>query len=299
MVALALELQRRGHTPVIATSESYREKIVSTGVAFHATRPNLTPDDKDLLRAVMDERGGPEHVIRRLMVPAVREMYADLMDAAHGADLMVSAELVFAADSVAEKTGIPWIVATLAPLSFMSRYDPPILIQAPWLGRIAAFSKPLYAWLVALSQWGIRHWTEPVRQMRRDLGLLPGPPGCSGRASMRPRFLRCSRRSSAGLSLTGRPTRGRRGSPSTIVTNRCRRRWARFSTPAAESVPFHPVAASWLCWLTRLSPRCCEQLRSNPRTPEPRTRDPATSPSPATRRSAPARDAGPARGGRP
>ena len=180
MVALALELQRRGHTPVIATSESYREKIVATGVAFHAARPNLTPDDKELLRAVMDERGGPEYVIRRLMVPAVRDMYADLMEAARGADLLISAELTFAADSVAEKAGIPWIVATLAPLSFMSRYDPPVLIQAPWLTGIAALSKPLYASLVSLSQWGIRHWTEPVRQMRRDLGLVPGPAGLFG-----------------------------------------------------------------------------------------------------------------------
>ena len=180
MVALALELQRRGHVPVIATSEYYGEKITSTGVAFHAIRPNLTPDDKDLLRAVMDERGGPEHVIRRLMVPAVREMYADLMDAVDGADLLVSAELVFAADSVAEQARIPWVVATLAPLSFMSRHDPPILIQAPWLAGIAAFSKPLYASLVRLSQWGIRHWTEPVREMRRDLGLDPGPAGIFG-----------------------------------------------------------------------------------------------------------------------
>ena len=102
------------------------------------------------------------------------------MDAVRGADLLLSAELVFAADSVAEMARIPWVVATLAPLSFMSRYDPPILIQAPWLGRIAAFSKPLYASLVALSQWGIRHWTEPVRQMRRDLGLTPGPGGLFG-----------------------------------------------------------------------------------------------------------------------
>jgi rhamnosyltransferase subunit B len=180
MVALALELQRRGHTPVIATSESYREKLLATGVAFHATRPNLTPDDKELLRAVMDERGGPEYVIRRLMVPAVRDMYSDLMEAARGADLLISAELVFAADSVAEKSRIPWVVATLAPLSFMSRYDPPVLIQAPWLTSIAALSKPLYASLVALSQWGIRHWTEPVRQMRRDLGLDPGPAGLFG-----------------------------------------------------------------------------------------------------------------------
>jgi len=180
MVALALELQRRGHVPVIATSAYYGEKITSTGVAFHAIRPNLTPDDKDLLRAVMDERGGPEHVIRRLMVPAVREMYADLMDAVRGADLLLSAELVFAADSVAEMARIPWVVATLAPLSFMSRHDPPILIQAPWLTRIAEFSKPLYASLVRLSQWSIRHWTEPVRQMRRDLGLEPGPAGIFG-----------------------------------------------------------------------------------------------------------------------
>ena len=180
MVALALELQRRGHVPVIATSAYYGEKITSTGVAFHAIRPNLTPDDKDLLRAVMDERGGPEHVIRRLMVPAVAEMYADLMDAVRGADLLLSAELVFAADSVAEMARIPWVVATLAPLSFMSRHDPPILIQAPWLTRIAEFSKPLYASLVRLSQWSIRHWTEPVRQMRRDLGLNPGPGGIFG-----------------------------------------------------------------------------------------------------------------------
>ena len=180
MVALALELQRRGHTPVIATSESYREKIATTGVAFHASRPNITPDDKDLLRAAMDEHGGPEYVIRRLMVPAVREMYADLMAAARGADLLVSAELVFAADSVAAKARIPWVVATLAPLSFMSRYDPPILIQAPWLKRIATFSKPLYASLIALSQWSIRHWTAPVDEMRRDLGLPAGPPGVFG-----------------------------------------------------------------------------------------------------------------------
>jgi len=128
----------------------------------------------------MDERGGPEHLIRRLMVPAVRDMYADLMQAARGADLLLSAELVFAAATVAEKARIPWVVATLAPLSFMSRHDPPILIQAPWLTRIAAISKPAYASLVAVSQWAIRHWTAPVRAMRRELGLPRGPAGVFG-----------------------------------------------------------------------------------------------------------------------
>ena len=180
MVALALELQRRGHTPVIASSESYREKIAATGIAFHPIRPNITSDDKDLIRAVMDERGGPEHVIRHWMMPAVREMYADLMEAVRGADLLLSAELVFAADAVAEMTRLPWLAATLAPLSFMSRHDPPILVQAPWLTRVAAVSKPLYASLIRFSQWTIRHWTRPVHDLRRDLGLPPGPPELFG-----------------------------------------------------------------------------------------------------------------------
>jgi UDP:flavonoid glycosyltransferase YjiC (YdhE family) len=37
--ALALELQRRGHAAVIATSESYRDKITAAGVPFHASSP--------------------------------------------------------------------------------------------------------------------------------------------------------------------------------------------------------------------------------------------------------------------
>jgi UDP:flavonoid glycosyltransferase YjiC (YdhE family) len=39
-LAIALELQKRGHTPVIATSEYYRRKIEATGVEFHAIIPN-------------------------------------------------------------------------------------------------------------------------------------------------------------------------------------------------------------------------------------------------------------------
>jgi rhamnosyltransferase subunit B len=177
MLALGLELQRRGHDTVLATSETYRQMAATAGIAFHPIRPSLTVDDKEMLRAVMDERGGPEYVIRRLMAPAVRDMYADLMEATRGAEVLISAELVLAGDTVAEQSRIPWIVVTLAPLSFFSRYDPPILIQARWLTHIAAFSKPLYASLVRFSQWAIRGWTEPIRAMRRELGLPPGPQG--------------------------------------------------------------------------------------------------------------------------
>jgi rhamnosyltransferase subunit B len=160
------------------------------------------------------------------MVPAVRDRYADLTEAVRRPDLLLSAELVFAADSVAEMARIPWVVATLAPLSFMSRYDPPILIQAPWLTRVAAFSKPLYVSLVRLSQWGIRHWTEPVRQMRRDLGLTPGPAGIFGPREKAKAIVAMF---SALVGRTGRRMRASPGSPSTIATNPCRRRCRPFS----------------------------------------------------------------------
>jgi rhamnosyltransferase subunit B len=40
-IAIALELQRRGHCPVIATSEYHRRKIEAEGIGFHAVRPDI------------------------------------------------------------------------------------------------------------------------------------------------------------------------------------------------------------------------------------------------------------------
>ena len=45
MMALALELKRRGHLPLLATSQSYAEKITAEGLAFRPLRPNLEPSD--------------------------------------------------------------------------------------------------------------------------------------------------------------------------------------------------------------------------------------------------------------
>src|SRR5918998_162157 len=45
-VAVALELKRRGHRPVIATSEVYREKTDAAGLELHAVRPTLPGYDR-------------------------------------------------------------------------------------------------------------------------------------------------------------------------------------------------------------------------------------------------------------
>ncbi len=67
-----------------------------------------------------------------------REMYSDLSQAAEGADLLISGEVVLAASLVSEKLGLPWAGAILAPFSFFSVYDPP---PFPFL----AGGRPLHA----------------------------------------------------------------------------------------------------------------------------------------------------------
>jgi len=40
-LAIALELKARGHHPVVATSEVYREKLELREIAFHPVRPDM------------------------------------------------------------------------------------------------------------------------------------------------------------------------------------------------------------------------------------------------------------------
>src|SRR5262245_17601173 len=114
-VAIALELQRRGHEPVIATSGRYRAKVEALGLAFRAVRPDVedTQLDAELMRRVMDPRTGSETVIRDLVMPHVRDSYDDLAAACEGADLVVGHVLTFAAQLLSEKTGVRWASSAL------------------------------------------------------------------------------------------------------------------------------------------------------------------------------------------
>ena len=174
MLALGLELQRRGHDPVVATAEYYRDKIFATGLPFHALRPNLTPADKELLRRTMDGRHGPEFLVRQVMMPAVRDTFVDLEVCVRSADLLVGSDLLYAAPVVAEVTQVPWVAITMAPMSFFSRHDPPALPPAPWLRRLADIAPSAYGALLRVGQWSTRHWGAPIYELRAHLGLPRG-----------------------------------------------------------------------------------------------------------------------------
>ena len=125
MIALGIELRRRGHEIVFNTLEVYREKIAALSFEFYPLRPDVDPErDRELAREIMDAKSGTEKLLKEILLPNVRPMYDDLTRAVAGADAFISGEVVYPAASVAEKTGVKWITTSLAPASFLSAHDP-------------------------------------------------------------------------------------------------------------------------------------------------------------------------------
>jgi UDP:flavonoid glycosyltransferase YjiC (YdhE family) len=176
LVALALELKRRGHTPVMALPNVYRPKIEPLGLAFHPIRPDIDPTNSILVEMVYDVKHGTEHGLRDFLFPALRQTYDDLLAAATTparADLLLLGELNYAGPLVAEMTGIPWASYVLAPLSFFSAFDPPVLPPYPKLARadkLAGMGRVMKR----LARFSTRKWPEPVYALRHELGLARG-----------------------------------------------------------------------------------------------------------------------------
>lgn len=141
-MAIAMELRNRGHEPVIATSELYREKMQAAGFDFVSVRPNIPPpqeQDLVMMEKVMHPRSGSGYLMDEMLFPGVRDGYADLLGAVEGADLLLTHPITFAGPLVAQTTGIPWISSVLAPVSFFSAYDPPRPPFWPWMRHVKIF----------------------------------------------------------------------------------------------------------------------------------------------------------------
>jgi rhamnosyltransferase subunit B len=177
LIALALELKRRGHTPIMALPGVYQSRIAPIGLEFHAIRPDIDPTNNVLVEMVYDIKHGTEHGLRDFLFPSLRQTYDDLLDAATNparADLLLLGELNYAGPIVAEITGIPWASYVLAPLSFFSAFDPPVLPPYPKLAkadkRVPGFGRVIKR----VARFVSRKWPEPIYELREELGLPRG-----------------------------------------------------------------------------------------------------------------------------
>ncbi|MCI3134178.1 glycosyltransferase [Phenylobacterium aquaticum] len=178
-IAIALELRARGHRPVIATQREFQPAIEAEGLAFHLVRPGVDDvrrelglDAPEIVQRATHGSSGLEFAVRRIAMPFLRRAFDDMMAATVDADLVVTHTSAFAARLAAEKRGLPWLSTALAPFTFMSVYDPPILSTLPPLKTLrrmtGARSDAALARVVRLAT---ASWTGKFQQMRTRLGL--------------------------------------------------------------------------------------------------------------------------------
>ena len=173
-IAIGIELQKLGHHVTLATSASYREQVESQRLGFVPVRPDMSLQDREMMRFFFDRRRGTERVIRAI-AGVVRESYEDILDASGDADVIVTHPIAMAAVAVAEKRRMPWISSVLAPISFLSAYDPPIPALAPWITGLRRFGPGVMRAIWNLAKRTSRSWLRPVIELRQEIGLATGP----------------------------------------------------------------------------------------------------------------------------
>lgn len=171
-MAIAMELRARGHLPVIATSELYRGKIQAAGFDFVAVRPNIPPpqeQDPGTIEKIMNPKSGSDFLMKEILFPSVRGGYEDLLRAVRGADLLLTHPISFAGPLVAQTTGIPWVSSVLAPVSFMSAYDPPVPPFWAWMRHAQLLGPRFVAAFFSLVK---KHYhNKSYDEFRSELGL--------------------------------------------------------------------------------------------------------------------------------
>jgi UDP:flavonoid glycosyltransferase YjiC (YdhE family) len=173
-IAIGLGLKSRGHAVTIATSNLFQAKVQQTGLKFAPMGPHIGPDASDLMGQIINLRKGPETLIRQVLYPSIRSVYAEVLEAAHGAELIVTHPITFAAQIAAEKLGLPWVSTVTAPLSFFSVHDPSVIPFLPDLRQLGAAGIILYQFLLKAGRIQTHLWSGPVRRFRKSVGLPAG-----------------------------------------------------------------------------------------------------------------------------
>jgi UDP:flavonoid glycosyltransferase YjiC (YdhE family) len=175
-LALAIELKRRGHRPVVATSEVYRTKVEAEGIEFAAVRPDVGElmGQTEFLNKIWDAKHGSQYLLRDYLLPKVAQAYEDLSPVCEGADLLVTHCAGYAGPIVAEKQKRRWISIALQPAILFSTFDPPVVAPALWAAHFYGLGRWVFAGMLAAARFETNRWAKPVARLREKLGLPRG-----------------------------------------------------------------------------------------------------------------------------
>lgn len=172
-LALALELKRRGHHAVIATSAVYRDKILGEALGFHSVRPDVGEllDRPDLIAKMWDNRRATQFLVRDYLAPRVSEAFEDLRTACGDADLILTHSAAFAGPIVTQLLRKRWLSVVLQPAALFSATDPAYIAEAPWLRHFFRLGPFSFRALMRLADPYVRRSIKPILELRERLGL--------------------------------------------------------------------------------------------------------------------------------
>ena len=131
--------------------------------------PDVSLDNREMMEYLFHQRLGTERVLRKI-ANVTRETYEDTLPAVEKADVVVTHPITFAAVVAVQKLRKPWVSSVLAPISFLSAYDPPVPAPFPPLVRLRALGPGVMRAVWNLGKKASLPWVKPVFQLRRELG---------------------------------------------------------------------------------------------------------------------------------
>jgi UDP:flavonoid glycosyltransferase YjiC (YdhE family) len=178
MLAVGLRLRDAGTDVIIASSEGHRAKVEAEGLGFAPVRPDFADIERDLgvdpAEAMRRMIAGDDFLFRQVLFPYIRRSYEDSLAAVTGADLVAGTNFAFGARIAAEVRRLPYVALVLQPLTFLSAYDPPVILPYPLLGslptKVGLKGAELFFNLV---RQATTSWAGPMQRLRRELGLPP------------------------------------------------------------------------------------------------------------------------------
>lgn len=176
-LALGGELRSRGHQVTIAGPSTYQAKIEQEGLRFTPLPPEFPADPagiERMMERIFHPTRGSEILIKEFLMPALNAQFELTRAAAADADLLISHPVTFATPIVANLLHKPWIGTTLAPVMYLSVYDPPVPAPAQWMDRLRGLPPSFFRMIYRGARHQTGRWFRPIEQLRRQAGLPPG-----------------------------------------------------------------------------------------------------------------------------
>jgi sterol 3beta-glucosyltransferase len=115
-LALAVEMRRRDHHPVLCTSPYFESRVKSLGLDFIPIGPDLHRFQREVIKAQLSD-AIPIERMRALFAPmaaALPQVFSELREACRNVDVIISGPVQPAARMIHELTGVPFVSVQVA-----------------------------------------------------------------------------------------------------------------------------------------------------------------------------------------